>query len=145
MDCVFCSNPDVAARKISENDLAWAAPTNIPITPGHTLVMPKRHVATLAELTDAELLDIRSLAESIKEALCSAFGAEGFNCAWNEGATAGQSIPHFHLHIVPRKPGDAGIYGYEPRSFLYQTSSERPVSPEEALRDVAARIRAALS
>lgn len=144
MDCVFCTDVEIKSRLIAENDLAWAVPTNMPITAGHTLVMPKRHATTLEDLTKEELLAIMSLASTIKSALSKTFGAEGFNSAWNEQRVAGQSIPHFHLHIVPRKEGDAGIYQYEPRSFLYQTSSDRPVSTVEALREVATRIREAV-
>lgn len=66
--------------------------------------------------------------------------AEGFNFAWNEGKDYGQSVPHFHLHVVPRSPGDEGITEYEPRKFLYRPGS-REDSPETELAAVAAEIR----
>lgn len=66
--------------------------------------------------------------------------AEGFNFAWNMGEEAGQSVPHFHLHVVPRKPGDTGILEYEPRKFLYRPGS-RAVSPEEELQALARLVR----
>lgn len=56
---------------------------------------------------------------------------------------AGQTVPHFHLHIVPRKQGDAGILEYEPRKFLYRPGS-REEGPEAELQSVAAQIRAVL-
>ncbi|MBU6321134.1 MAG: HIT family protein [Patescibacteria group bacterium] len=135
-ECPFCTRADIRERAIVENDLAWAFPTNIPITPGHTLVVPKRCVATLAELTPEERLAILDMTVEIQEALKSAFGAEGFNVAWNHGGIGGQSVPHFHLHIVPRRAGDEGITEYEPRKFLYRPGS-REESPQAELAAVA--------
>lgn len=143
MNCIYCDSEDIRRRTIAENEYAWAFPTNIPITPGHTLVIPKRHVATFSELSDAELLGVFDLSGRIQKALVKSFGAQGFNCAFNQGDEAGQSIPHFHLHIVPRSAGDAGITRYEPREFLYRPGS-REASPEEELKAVAKRIRESL-
>ncbi|HVM73533.1 MAG TPA: HIT family protein [Candidatus Paceibacterota bacterium] len=143
MECAFCNNTSIGERKISENDLAWAFPTNIPITPGHTLVIPKRHVANITEMTLEERAAILDLAEKIKSALRKVFNAQGFNIAWNEEKVAGQSVPHFHLHIVPRTEGDTGIIEYEPRKFLYRPGS-REESPQHELESVAASIRGAL-
>lgn len=135
MNCVFCENPDIKARSIVENDEAFAFPTNIPIVPGHVLISPKRHVAKYDDLTSSEKNAIEELRMQMHGALAKAFAAEGFNYAWNEGENCGQSVPHFHLHMLPRKTGDAGIYQYEPREFLYRPGS-RVASPEEELIDV---------
>ncbi|MEK7620756.1 MAG: HIT domain-containing protein [Patescibacteria group bacterium] len=137
---VFTTLPEIKERKITENDTAFAFLTNTPINPGHTLVSPKRVVATSDELTDKELLDIFKLVSQIKKVLKKAYGAEGFNCAWNEGKDYGQSVPHFHLHIVPRTPNDDGIDEYEPRKFLYRPGS-RQESPEAELAAAAKDIR----
>lgn len=142
-NCVYCTLPEIQARKIIENDLAVAFPTNIPITPGHTLVIPKRCVARYEDLTDDEKEAIEDMRIRITRALKKLFGAEGFNFAWNDGKMAGQSVPHFHLHIVQRKTGDAGIYGYEPRKFIYRPG-ERETSPEGELNAVSELIRRAL-
>lgn len=133
-NCVYCSNPDIKARTIFENELAWAFPTNIPITEGHTLVAPKRCVAKLEDLTKEEKLAIFEVTEKIMSILKSTFGSEGYNCAWNQEKLAGQSVPHFHLHIIPRKEGDTGLLGYDPRSMLYRTGDREPTSEEELLR-----------
>jgi len=143
MDCPFCDRDALSSRLIAENEHAFAIPTNIPITPGHVLVCPKRHARYYEELTEDEMRSIESLRVSLKEALKKAFGAEGFNWAWNEEQVGGQSVPHFHLHIVPRKGGDAGVHGYEPREFLYRPGS-RDVSPDEELEAVSLEIRNAL-
>lgn len=131
--CAYCSVPEIRQRCITENNLAWAFLTNIPITPGHTLVCPKRCVAALADLTEAEKLAVFELAETIMKSLRLAFAAEGFNCAWNQEKLAGQSVPHFHLHIVPRRSGDSGLLGYDPRSCLYRTGDREPSSDSDLL------------
>jgi len=140
MDCIYCTLPEIKDRTIKQNNLARAFLTNIPITPGHVLVTPVRHVQSFEELTADEREAIFALAADMRAALRKVFGAEGFNHAWNEGAVAGQSIPHFHLHIVPRKTGDEGITEYEPRKFLYRPGS-REATPEVELDAVAKQIR----
>ena len=137
---IFTTLPEIKERTIAENDTAWAFLANIPITPGHTLISPKRVVETMEELTQKEIFDILALTTLVKNALRKAYGAEGFNFAWNEGKEYGQSVPHFHLHIVPRTPGDDGITEYEPRKFLYRPGS-REDSPEAELAKVAAELR----
>lgn len=140
-ECVYCTLPEILERKIIENDLAWAFPTNIPITPGHTLIIPKRHVARFDDLTAEEKIAIEELRAQIVSALRRVFNCDGFNFAWNDGKIAGQSVPHFHLHVIQRKEGDSGIFEYEPRKFIYRPG-ERETSPEEELlmvRDVIKR------
>jgi diadenosine tetraphosphate (Ap4A) HIT family hydrolase len=143
MKCVYCELPEIKTRTIVENELAWAFPTNIPITPGHVLVIPKRCVAKYEDLTAEEKAAIEELRMKLVAALKKLFGAEGFNFAWNEAKLAGQSVPHFHLHIVPRKEGDTGVLEYEPRTFLYRPGS-REETPEAELNVVARQIKGAI-
>lgn len=131
--CVYCSLPEIRERQIVENELAWAFPTNIPITPGHTLVVPRRCVLKLEDLKKEEKLAIFELAEKIMKSLRKVYGAEGFNCAWNQEKLAGQAVPHFHLHIVPRKEGDTGLLGFDPRSMLYRTGDREPTTEANLL------------
>jgi len=131
--CVYCTLPEIRSREIFSNDLVWAFPTNIPITPGHTLVTPRRCVRTLKGLTRDERIALFELADTIMQAMKICYGAEGFNCVWNEGKLAGQSVPHFHLHIIPRKEGDTGLLGYDPRSMLYRTGDREPTEEVELL------------
>jgi diadenosine tetraphosphate (Ap4A) HIT family hydrolase len=142
-ECPFCSDPSNKARTITANDLVWAFPTNIPIVPGHTLIAPVRCVKTFDELTQEERDALFGMMYNIKVALKKTFGAEGFNVAWNEGAPGGQTVFHFHVHVLPRKNGDTGVYQYDPRMFLYRPG-ERETSPEEELLVVAAQMRSAL-
>jgi diadenosine tetraphosphate (Ap4A) HIT family hydrolase len=140
---VFTTTIVEEGRVFAENALAFAFPTNIPIIPGHSLVVPKRVVATMDELTNEEVLALFQLITIVKDALKRAVGAEGFNCAWNEGAEYGQSVPHLHIHVVPRAPGDAGIVEYEPREFLYRPGS-RAETPLDELVDISGVIGQAI-
>lgn len=115
----------------------------MPIAPGHTLVCPRRIVATIEELAANELHELFALVARIKKALVGAFGAEGFNCAWNQSRIAGQTVDHLHIHVVPRRAGDAGILEYEPRKFLYRPG-ERGITPESELEEVAQLVRDSL-
>ena len=132
--CVYCSTPEIRNRAIYADGLMWAFPTNIPITPGHILISPVRCVKKLEDLTKEERIALFELADKIMNALRNTYGAEGFNCVWNQEKLAGQSVPHFHLHIIPRKEGDTGLLGYDPRSMLYRTGDREPTSEEELLK-----------
>ncbi len=141
--CAYCEIPEIKERAIVKTDLVWAFPTNIPIVPGHILIAPVRCVAKFEDLTKEEKGAIFDLLNKLTQALTKTFDAEGFNYAWNEGKLAGQSVPHFHLHVLPRKEGDTGITQYEPRQFLYRPGS-REESPEAELRAVSELLKKSL-
>ena len=136
MDCPFCSNKEVKERIIIENDLAFAFPTNTPIVQGHILICPKRHIQYYEDATMEEKNSIEELRIKIRKALIKTLSAQGFNWAWNEEKIGGQSVPHFHLHVVPRKDGDQGVYQYEPREFLYRPSPRTLITPNNELMKI---------
>lgn len=136
----FVNDPTVVDRMVTQNRLAIAFLGKMPIVPGHTLICPKREIAKSEELTFKEWRDILDLKEEVCKKLIDVFQAEGFNFAWNEGTLAGQSVDHFHLHVLPRKRGDTGILEYEPRAFLYRPG-KRDITPKEELDAVAALLR----
>jgi diadenosine tetraphosphate (Ap4A) HIT family hydrolase len=138
--CAYCTKLEVKARTIIKNKLAFSFPTYIPITPGHTLICPIRCIASVGELSADELIAIFDLRKILAGALTKAFSANGFNYAWNEGDSAGQDVPHFHLHMVPRSDNDTGIYEYDPRKFLYRPGS-RAKTPESELKEVVSQIQ----
>lgn len=132
-NCIFCSKPEIKARMIIKNNFAWAFPTNIPIVPGHILICPIRCVDNFNNLTKKEITAIFDLQKKLKKSLQKTFNTEGFNYAWNEGEVGGQAVPHFHLHMLPRKKGDKGITKYDPRKFLYRPGSREPSEERELI------------
>ncbi len=77
-----------------------------PVAPGHTLVLPRRHVARLAQLHDDERAALFELAERARRALDTELRPDGYTLGINDGAAAGQTVPHLHLHLIPRFAGD---------------------------------------
>lgn len=136
----FLELPGIVERTIVQNNMAFAFLSSMPIVPGHTLVAPKRIVKTLAELTDDERDACFKIIDEVKKKLTHVFQCTGFNIAWNEGTSAGQTVEHLHIHIVPRKEGDTGITEYEPRKFLYRPGS-RKSSPQDELNKIALLLR----
>ena len=141
-NCIICADRAIHNREIARTELSFSFPSNMPILPGHVLVCPARHVAVFEELTNAERRDLWDMVSRIQRTLAVAFHASGVNIAWNEGSLAGQSIGHLHIHVVPRRAGDAGITEYEPRQFLYRPGT-RETSPEKELVVVADTLREA--
>src|ERR1700758_1942258 len=92
-------NPEIGERMIVENEFAFSFLNKMPITPGHTLICPKRAIVTSEELSFEEWRDIFSLKATVCKILRQELKAEGFNFAWNENLVAGQTVPHFHLHV----------------------------------------------
>jgi len=131
---------DIQQRLVAENKLTFAFLNKMPIVPGHILICPKRDVATSKELIFDEWKDLLAIKEIVCAKLKHALQAKGFNFAWNEDLIAGQTVPHFHLHVVPRKENDTGIIEYEPRVFLYRPGS-RANSPKEELVAFANELR----
>lgn len=126
------TSTDIIQRKVAENENAFAFLNKMPIVPGHTLICPKLPITLSCDLSLKIWIDILKLKDIVCSKLTKVLKAEGFNFAWNEGLVAGQTVPHFHLHIVPRKKNDSGITEYEPRVFLYRPGS-RANSPHEEL------------
>ena len=103
--CPFCALP--AERILLLADEALVIRDAFPVSPGHTLVVPRRHIGSFFELTDAERACMVELLAQAKAELDLSFQPDGFNIGINDGAAAGQTVPHLHLHLIPRYRGDA--------------------------------------
>ncbi len=134
------TDSDIAYRMVAENEHAFAFLNKMPILPGHILICPKQPITLSEELTLEIWSDILKLKEVVCLKLKKALHIKGFNFAWNEGPIAGQTVPHFHLHVVPRKENDLGIAKYEPRVFLYRPGS-RSESPQHELISFSKELR----
>ena len=103
-NCPFC-NLD-GARTILANDHSLAIHDGFPISPGHALILPKRHVATFFELTREEQSSMFELLAEMRQLLLVKRSPDGFNIGINEGISAGQTVMHLHIHLIPRYAGD---------------------------------------
>jgi diadenosine tetraphosphate (Ap4A) HIT family hydrolase len=90
------------SRVLEQNDLALAVPDAFPVSPGHTLVITRRHVADFFELSRTEVAAIMDLVFRLRDRLVAELAPNGFNLGVNSGTAAGQTIMHVHVHLVPR-------------------------------------------
>ena len=102
--CPFCTLP--AWRIQAENEHAVLIRDAFPVSAGHSLVIPKRHNGSYFETTEAERRDMQALLEAAKTGIESELLPQGFNIGINDGAAAGQTVPHLHMHLIPRYVGD---------------------------------------
>ena len=104
VSCPFCALP--AERILILADEALVIRDAFPVSPGHTLVIPRRHIGSFFELSDAERTCMVELLARAKAELDLSFQPDGFNIGINDGAAAGQTVQHLHLHLIPRYRGD---------------------------------------
>jgi histidine triad (HIT) family protein len=107
-ECIFCkiAAGEVPAEKIYEDDSLIAFLDISPISPGHTLIIPKRHYSRLDECPEEVIGDLASKLGLIAGAVAQAGDYAGYNIFCNTGRAAGQVVDHVHFHIVGRHPGD---------------------------------------
>ena len=117
-ECPFCFPATLVATTPSALALRDAYPTS----EGHTLVVPRRHVASLFDLTPEEQTELWQLVAQVRSALVEQFHPDAFNIGINDGEAAGQTVPHAHIHVIPRFHGDVA----DPRGGV------RWVIPEKA-------------
>jgi diadenosine tetraphosphate (Ap4A) HIT family hydrolase len=103
-DCPFCWLS--ADRILASSDLALAVADAFPISGGHTLIIPRRHVKSFFELTEDEVVAVHQLLRRMKDRLDETLKPGGYNLGVNVGAVAGQTVAHVHVHLIPRYAGD---------------------------------------
>ncbi len=135
MDCVFCKIRDglIPSVKIYDDDRTFAIMDINPLNEGHLLVIPKAHAATIYEIAEDDLGQSAAVAKRIALAVQRALQPDGLNLWQANGAAAFQSVPHFHLHLVPRWSGDG-------KGFDWKLVKGDP----EKIRAAGLKIRAAL-
>ena len=122
--CIFC---EIATndRVIDQTDHCFVIRDAFPVTEFHTLIIPKRHVADYFDLTKAETSEIQQLLQKHKALIeLNDESVDGFNIGINVGATAGQTVFHVHVHLIPRRIGDVdnpkgGVRGVIPAKQKY--------------------------
>ncbi|KAJ3879442.1 diadenosine hydrolase [Lentinula edodes] len=103
MNSLFFSSFEVTRQCFYRNPLSYAIVNLKPIVPGHVLVVPMRKVPRLSDLHDAELASLMVSVQRVGNVIERAFGADALTVACQDGTAAGQSVPHVHFHILPRK------------------------------------------
>ena len=118
-ECIFCTPK---AELLGENELAVAISAGYPVSPGHALIVPRRHEPDFFSLSADEQAALMALVNPVRTVLAERFAPDAFNLGVNAGRAAGQTIQHVHLHVIPRYVGDVA----EPRGGV------RWVLPETA-------------
>lgn len=108
MDCVFCKiiKGEVASYKVFEDELVVAFLDKKPLSKGHTLIVPKKHSVTIADIDDASLAGVCFVAKYLANLYTKKLHAQGFNLRNSSGTVAHQDVFHFHLHLIPRYDDD---------------------------------------
>lgn len=104
MQCPFCQiSPE---RIIAQNEHAFAIRDAFPVSPGHTLIIPKRHIGSFFETSTEERNALFQLLDEAKARIESEHQPASYNIGINDGVAAGQTVPHLHIHLIPRYTGD---------------------------------------
>jgi diadenosine tetraphosphate (Ap4A) HIT family hydrolase len=124
MNCTFCEINETKSRIILQNSYAFAISDQYPVSQGHTLIILKRHFPSIFEASSEEISAIFDLTNQVQKILSKQFKPDGYNVGFNDLKAAGQSIPHCHMHIIPRYQGDVknprgGIRGVIPGKQNY--------------------------
>lgn len=117
--CPFCESECVI-----EGEAIYTRLDKFPVSKGHTLVIPKRHVETWFDMSKDEQAEAFELIEQVKQVLDEKYSPDGYNIGMNCGETAGQTVPHAHIHVIPRYRGDmadprGGVRGVIPDKQSY--------------------------
>lgn len=123
MDCIFCKilKGEIPARKVFENNNFIAILDAFPANEGHTLVIPKKHFQNIFEIDEETMSQAYKIAHKIAQNIKNNMGIENINILQNNGPVAGQSVNHFHIHIIPRKENDSVVI----KSKVLDISQER--------------------
>ena len=113
VDCILCSilngDPEVVDLMVHRTDLFGVTLNLYPYNAGHVMIFPIRHIIDPREYNAREVFELHELEKLSLDILQSLYTPMGFNVGYNLGRTSGQSIPHVHLHIVPRYPNEVGF------------------------------------
>ena len=102
-NCMFCNLP--RDRIVFDSELALAIRDKFPVSPGHTLIVPKRHVASFCDTTPEEQAALLKLLRIARVDLDHVHRPAAYNVGVNDGAAAGRTVMHLHVHLIPRYPG----------------------------------------
>lgn len=134
-NCIFCkiAQGDIPSSTIYEDDMFRVILDLSPAAKGHALVLPKEHFRNIFDIDEKTASRLFVVAAKVAKAMKESLGCDGMNIVQNNEEIAGQTVFHFHLHIIPRYKDDGQTIAWNPGS----------AEPEE-LKDIAAKVKAAL-
>ena len=131
MDCLFCkiASKEIPSEVVYEDEAAIAFLDVNPLTLGHTVIIPKSHAENILDLADdrvgATFLAVKHVAKMLERAV----NPEGFTIGINHGRISGQTVPHLHIHVIPRYLGDGGgsihsVVEFRPKESIQKTKEK---------------------
>lgn len=112
--CIFCriANGEIPSETIYEDETFRAILDLGPAARGHALILPKKHYTDICDLDEEAMKGVLPLAAKIGKAMKKSLGCSGFNVVQNNGKEAGQTVFHYHMHIIPRYEGGPAMVGW---------------------------------
>ena len=134
-DCLFCKiiNGDIPSVKVYEDEHVYAFMDIMPLTKGHTLLIPKTHCQDLFEMPEDVAANLYKAAPKVANAIKAACNPIGMNTVNNNGAAAGQTVFHYHLHLIPRYDAKDGL--------IVEWKSRQDEFPIEVIQTIGAAIQ----
>ena len=125
-NCIFCkfANGDIPSKTLYEDDECRVILDLGPATKGHALILPKNHYANLFELPENEAEHVMVVAKRMASRMMEKLQCDGFNLVQNNGETAGQTVFHFHMHLIPRYKWDNQLIGWKPMQATQEELEE---------------------
>lgn len=139
--CAFCNERVLENQKFYEDDLVLALYSHKPILPGHCLIIPKRHVERFENLSDAEIAQIGLVIKKVNIAAEKVFNTSAYLLLQKNGKEVGQTVPHVHVHYVPRKKGDDSSLEFIFKMYLSVIKS--PIS-SAAMQEIVGKMKEAI-
>lgn len=125
-NCIFCkiANGDIPSKTLYEDDECRVILDLGPATKGHALILPKNHYANLFELPENEAEHVMVVTKRMAGRMMEKLQCDGFNLVQNNGETAGQTVFHFHMHLIPRYKWDNQLIGWKPMQATQEELEE---------------------
>lgn len=122
VNCIFCkiANGEVPSQTLYEDDTFRVILDLGPATKGHALILPKAHYRNLYDLPEETAGEAMKLAKKMAIKMTERLGSEGFNLVQNNGDLAGQTVFHFHMHLIPRYRADGQTIGWKPQEVTQE-------------------------
>lgn len=131
MECPFCDKKIIEKQKVYETDSEYVLHNIRPANKGQCIVVPKKHVENIRELPESDTESLLKTVRTVSKILKGYLNPEGFNYGFNEGEYSGQTVKHFHFHIIPRFKGDKlqefHLFHRDPKT--YQNLSDDELKP----------------